>query len=44
MSRSSARLGVEAQHQPEYQDDQPEQRAQHDDSAHGRTPSKNELD
>ena len=33
-------LGIEAEHQPEYQDDQPEQRAEHDDCAHGRTPSR----
>jgi hypothetical protein len=38
LARSATRFWVEAKHQPEHEDDQPEQRAEHDDSAHVGTP------
>ena len=38
LARGTPCLGVEAEYQPEYQDDQAEQRAKHDDSAHVCTP------
>jgi len=37
-ARRTPSLGIEAEYQPEYQDDQSEQRAEHDDCAHVRTP------
>src|SRR5271170_4994049 len=38
LARGTTCFGVEVLHHAEYQADQPEQRAEHDDSAHVRTP------
>src|SRR5271168_3283470 len=40
LARSTTRFRVVVKHQAKDQDDQPEQRAQHDDGAHVPTPSK----